>query len=86
MRDEMSGFDLRQVVSELSEYNGSHCKKIYQPHHEQIVLRINPKQKSQQDIVIVRGKRLYLSDRQRPMPAQPSPFAMLHRKHLGNAR
>jgi predicted ribosome quality control (RQC) complex YloA/Tae2 family protein len=86
MRDEMSGLDLRQVVTELSEYIGSHCKKIYQPHHEQLVLRIKAKEKSPQDLVIVRGKRVYLSKRERPMPMQPAPFAMLLRKHLGNGR
>ncbi|HIA39747.1 MAG TPA: hypothetical protein EYN88_02505, partial [Candidatus Poseidoniales archaeon] len=86
MREEMSGLDLRQVVAELSEYVGAHCKKIYQPHHEQLVLRIKPREKSPQDLVIVRGKRVYLSRRDRPMPTQPAPFAMLLRKHLGNGR
>ncbi len=86
MREEMSGLDLRQVVAELSQYVGAHCKKIYQPHHEQLVLRIKPRGKSPQDLVIVRGKRVYLSGRERPMPTQPAPFAMLLRKHLGNGR
>ena len=86
MRDEMSGFDLRRIVAEMSQLQGAHCKKIYQPHHEQLVLRVKPRDLPQQDIVIVRGKRVYLSQRERPMPTQPSPFAMLLRKHLSNAR
>ncbi|MDP7202872.1 MAG: ribosome rescue protein RqcH [Candidatus Poseidoniaceae archaeon] len=86
MREQMSGFDLRRMSLELQAQVGGWMKKAYQPHHEQVVLRINPKEGSQQDLVIVRGKRIYLSSRDRPMPAQPSPFAMLLRKHLGNAR
>ena len=38
------------------------------------------------DLVIVRGKRAYLSSRDRPMPQNPSSFAMTLRKHIGNAR
>lgn len=86
MRDQMSGFDLRRMAFELGKLAGGWMKKSYQPHHEQVVLRINPKNGTQQDLVIVRGKRIYLSKRERPMPSQPSPFAMLIRKHLGNAR
>ena len=59
----MSCLDLRQVVTELSEYVGSHCKKIYQPHHEQLLLRIKAKEKSPQDLVIVRGNNLRSKER-----------------------
>ena len=82
----MSGFDLRRICAELQGFVGAYCKKIYQPHHEQLVLRLNPKELSQQDLIIVRGKRVYLSSRDRPMPMSPPPFAMLLRKHLRNAR
>lgn len=86
MRSAMSGFDLRRICCELQDFVGSYCKKIYQPHHEQLVLRLNPKESTQQDLIIVRGKRVYLSARDRPMPMSPPPFAMLLRKHLRNAR
>lgn len=86
MRSAMSGFDLRRICMELQSFVGAYCKKIYQPHHEQLVLRLNPKELLQQDLVIVRGKRVYLSSRDRPMPMSPPPFAMLLRKHLRNAR
>ncbi len=86
MREQMSGFDIRRMVAELRLLCGGWMKKVYQPHHEQLVIRLNPKEGKQQDFVIVRGKRIYLSNRDRPMPQQPSPFAMLLRKHLGNAR
>jgi len=86
MKANMSGFDLRAVVGELSGFAGAYVKKSYMPHYEQIVLRINPKESNQFDLVIVRGSRVYTSNRDRPMPQTPPPFAMVLRKHLKNAR
>ena len=86
MKANMSGFDLRAIVGELSQYVGAYVKKSYMPHYEQIVLRINPKEASQFDLVIVRGSRVYTSNRDRPMPQTPPPFAMVLRKYLKNAR
>ena len=54
MKANMSGLDLRAIVGELSQYVGAYVKKSYMPHYEQIVLRINPKESSQFDLVIVR--------------------------------
>ena len=86
MRGQMSSFDVARVVAELQPYIGARARKSYQPHWEQVVLRLNPKEESQVDLVIVRGKRCYLARRDRPMPHNPSSFAMLLRKHLMNAR
>lgn len=86
MKANMSGFDLRAIVGELNQYVGAYVKKSYMPHYEQIVLRINPKAASQFDLVIVRGSRVYTSNRDRPMPQTPPPFAMVLRKYLKNAR
>lgn len=74
------------MVRELRTMIGVRARKAYQPHHEQVVLRLNPKGEPSVDLVIVRGKRLYMSRRDRPMPNNPSPFAMVLRKHLSNAR
>ena len=86
MKAAMSGFDLRAVAQELSLFAGAYVKKAYMPHYEQIVLRINPKEMDQFDLVLVRGARIYTSQRDRPMPMTPPPFAMVLRKHLKNAR
>ncbi len=86
MRAQSSSFDVARIVRELRTMVGVRARKAYQPHYEQVVLRLNPKGKPPIDLVIVRGKRLYLSRRDRPMPNNPSPFAMLLRKHLGNSR
>ena len=82
----MSGFDLRAIARELNEFAGAYVKKAYMPHYEQVVLRINPKGSEQSDLVLVRGERIYTSQRDRPMPMTPPPFAMILRKHLRNAR
>ena len=86
MRAQSSSFDVARMVRELREMVGTRVRKAYQPHHEQVVLRLNPKGEPSVDLVIVRGKRLYMSRRDRPMPNNPSPFAMILRKHLGNSR
>ncbi len=86
MRAQSSSFDVARMVRELRGMIGTRARKAYQPHHEQVVLRLNPKGEPSVDLVIVRGKRLYLSRRDRPMPNNPSPFAMILRKHLANSR
>ncbi|MFL2974073.1 MAG: ribosome rescue protein RqcH [Candidatus Thalassarchaeaceae archaeon] len=86
MRDKLSSFDVSCIVNELSEMIGSRMRKAYQPHYEQVVLKLNRKGLPSTDLVIVRGKRLYTSQRDRPMPSKPSQFAMVIRKHLNNAR
>ena len=57
MKATMSGFDLRAVAQELDAFAGAYVKKAYMPHYEQIVLRINPKESDQFDLVLVRGSR-----------------------------
>lgn len=86
MKAAMSSFDLRAVAREMNAFAGAYVKKAYMPHYEQIVLRINPKERDQFDLVLVRGARIYTSNRDRPMPMTPPPFAMVLRKHLKNAR
>ena len=86
IKGQMSSFDVAKIVTELRAYIGSRARKAYHPHWEQVVLRLNPKEDAQVDLVIVRGKRIYLSRRDRPMPPNPSSFSMLLRKHLMNSR
>ena len=82
----MSGLDLRAIASELQAMVGAHCRKCYQPHYEQVVLRLRTKEGGNSDLVLIRGKRIYTSKRDRPMPQNPAPFAMVLRKSLSNAR
>ena len=86
MREQSSSFEIARIVRELSEMIGARVRKAYQPHYEQIVVRLNRKGLPSTDLVIVRGMRVYASNRDRPMPPQPSQFAMILRKHLNNSR
>ena len=43
MREQSSSFDVARIVRELSELIGAHARKAYQPHYEQVVLRLKPK-------------------------------------------
>ena len=86
MRESSSSFDVARIVRELSEMIGARARKAYQPHYEQVVLRLNRKGVPSTDLVIVRGRRVYTSQRDRPMPSKPSQFAMVLRKHLNNSR
>lgn len=58
MKTVMSGLDLRAIPRELSQMVGSHCKKCYQPHYEQVVLRLRAKSGGNTDLVMVRGKHV----------------------------
>ena len=86
MREQSSSFDVARIVRELSEMVGARARKAYQPHYEQVVVRLNRKGLPSTDLVIVRGRRVYTSQRDRPMPSKPSQFAMVLRKHLNNSR
>ena len=86
MREQSSSFDVARIVRELSGMVGARARKAYQPHYEQVVVRLNRKGLPSTDLVIVRGRRVYTSQRDRPMPSKPSQFAMVLRKHLNNSR
>ena len=86
MKESMSSIDIRAICTELNHLIGARVKKCYQPHYEQIVLRMNPRGADNFDLVLVRGQRIYTSQRERPMPMNPGQFAMLLRKNLANAR
>ena len=86
MREQSSSFDVARIVRELSEMVGARARKVYQPHYEQVVVRLNRKGLPSTDLVIGRGRRVYTSQRDRPMPSKPSQFAMVLRKHMNNSR
>jgi predicted ribosome quality control (RQC) complex YloA/Tae2 family protein len=43
MRDQSSSFDVARMVTELRSMLGARARKAYQPHYEQVVLRLNQK-------------------------------------------
>ena len=58
MREQSSSFDVARIVRELSEMVGARARKAYQPHYEQVVLRLNRKGVPSTDMVIIRGQRV----------------------------
>ena len=45
MRDQMSSFDIARMVLDIDALKGARCRKMYQHHYEQVVLRLHPKGK-----------------------------------------
>ena len=56
MKSVMSGLDLRAIASGLETMVDSHCKKCYQPHYEQVVLRLRAKDGGNTDLVLLEEK------------------------------
>ena len=44
MREHSSSFDIARMVLELREHIGARIRKSYQPHWEQVMIRLNSKQ------------------------------------------
>ena len=63
MREQTSSFEVARTVVELNKMIGARIRKAYQPHYEQVVLRMSKKGQANTDLVIVRGKRVYNSTR-----------------------
>ena len=63
MREQASSFDVARIVRELSSMIGARARKAYQPHYEQVVIRLNPKGSPSSDLVIVSGKTVSFSKR-----------------------
>ena len=57
----MSSFDVARMRVDLSEMIGSRAQKAYQPHYEQVVIRMKNTGAPPVDLVIVRCL-LYTSD------------------------
>ena len=62
----MSSFDVARMRVDLSEMIGSRAQKAYQPHYEQVVIRMKNTGAPPVDLVIVRGREPLSRDR--PMP------------------
>lgn len=84
MMKQMSSFDIKACVAELQRLVGGKVEKIYHYPPDEVRFRIYAKDKF--DLIIEAGKRIHLTKFPKEAPKFPSPFAMLLRKHLENAR
>ncbi|MEE9610675.1 MAG: ribosome rescue protein RqcH [Desulfatiglandales bacterium] len=81
----MSSFDVLAVVKELQNLKGSRINKVFQINPVELRMQLNIPGKGRSDMVIVAGKRLYLTERPKKAPKVPTTFAMTLRKYLGNS-
>ena len=87
MKTNLSSLDIHVIVRELREaLVGAFIDKAYQPSYDEVLLTITGGGQAKRKLLVHIGRFMCLTTRDREMPQSPSPFAMLLRKHLTNAR
>jgi len=82
----MTGLDLLHMVGELKLIEETFVKKFYSMDGNTLSLTFHPEREGRRELLIdVRGA-LFLTRLRWSKPQVPSPFAMVLRKHLENAR
>lgn len=85
MKKEMSAFDLRSVVTELSNLEGAHMDKI---HHwgGNVLFRFNVQGQGKRELLFADRKWLFCPSSKPDTPTMPTAFASFLRKYIDNAR
>ena len=86
MKKEMSSFDVRSVVTELSGLEGAHMDKIYHWGAGNVLFRINVQGSGKKELFFKDKKWLYCPSVKPETPTLPTSFASFLRKYLDNAR
>jgi len=87
VKTELASLDIHVLVGELREaLVGSFVDKAYQPSYDEVLLTVTGGGQTKRRLLIHIGRFASLTSTDREMPQAPSPFAMLLRKHLTNAR
>ena len=81
----MSSLDIMVCARELKNAVGFRVDNVYEVDGT-ILLRLRSRTGGCHDLVVELGRRVNLTSRVYKVPKQPSPFAMLLRKHLKNAQ
>ena len=84
MKKEMSSFDVRSVVNEMSALKGAHMDKIFQWGNN-VLLRMNVQGQGKKDVFFKDSRWLYMPERKPETPQTPQSFATFLRKYLDNA-
>jgi predicted ribosome quality control (RQC) complex YloA/Tae2 family protein len=85
-KGELSAFDVLVLAREMGGISGSFVDKVLSPSERELVLRLKGPGGERRELVVEGGRWAYLRPRQAGEGAPPTPFAMLLRKHLENAR
>lgn len=86
MKKEMSSFDVRSIVSEMSALENGHMDKIFQWGAGNVLFRVNVQGAGKKDLFFKDKKWLYLAPKKPETPITPTSFATFLRKYLDNAR
>lgn len=86
MKKEMSSFDVRSMVTELSALEGAHMDKIYQWGSGNVLFRLNVQGEGKKDLFFKDRKWLYCPSVKPETPTTPTSFATFLRKYIDNAR
>jgi len=87
MKRKLSSFDIYVITDELQELIGCYIDKIYQPTRDELIIRVNnSKTKQKENLFIVNGKLICLTQKQIEAPIKPTNFAMVLRKHILNGK
>ncbi len=80
----LTSIDLRFLISEFKEIEGSRWGKTYQVSEDTFLVKISSRA-GKFHLVIIPGKAVYLSKKEWSKPTKPSMFAMAMRKYTENA-
>jgi predicted ribosome quality control (RQC) complex YloA/Tae2 family protein len=86
MKKEMSSFDVRAIVTELSVLEGSHMDKIFHWGAGNVLFRFNVQGEGKKELFFKDKKWLYSPDVKPETPTMPTSFASFLRKYIDNAR
>ena len=86
MKKEMSSFDVRSVVTELSVLEGAHMDKIFHWGAGNVLFRLNIQGEGKKELFFKDKKWLYSPDVKPETPTMPTSFASFLRKYIDNAR
>jgi len=86
MKKEMSSFDVRSVVTEMSVLTDAHMDKIFHWGAGNVLFRLNVQGQGKKELFLKDKKWLYMPDKKPDTPVLPTSFASFLRKYVDNAR
>ncbi|MDR2866102.1 MAG: NFACT family protein [Methanomassiliicoccaceae archaeon] len=86
MKKEMSAFDVRAVVKEMTFLEDAHMDKIFHWGAGNVLFRINVQGQGKKELFFKDKKWLYMPSEKPETPAAPTSFASYLRKYVDNAR
>ena len=86
MKKEMSSFDVRSVVTEMSVLTDAHMDKIFHWGAGNVLFRLNVQGQGKKELFLKDKKWLYMPEKKPDTPILPTSFASFLRKYVDNAR